>query len=118
MNRKFVALFLTVAMGAVGACSSFQHVVWPVVTKCSGTVTGSLVDHVSEILAGGDATAQLEALAIDNGADLIVCIVNQIVSNLKATRMVSREANQPDPEASVKVKNGEDFLKSHHVSVK
>jgi hypothetical protein len=105
---KLVTAMVTVMMTL--ACGALQHVIWPQVASCAGTVTGPLVDVVDQLVTQGPADwdKSLEALAAQYTPELMVCVLRQLlppahVSNARAVIMF------PSP----RVERIEGFLSSH-----
>lgn len=85
---KSLALFLTLALTACSSnCGTLPSVVWPTTVTCAGPVANELVAQIEAILMQGtgvnigeEAIAALEKIAAEHGAQLVSCIVEQLIN--------------------------------------
>jgi hypothetical protein len=85
---KALSLVLVLALSACSNCGTMQSVVWPTTVTCAGPVASELVAQVEAILMKGDGTnigdeaiAALEKLAREHGAQMVSCIVEQLINS-------------------------------------
>jgi hypothetical protein len=121
MRLVVLALLLTLVPSG---CATFGQTVWPSTVKCTAQVTGAIVPQVEDILRNGlgpsidaEATSMLEKLAADNGAELVACVVQQLVSQwTQPTARALREVEPPSPNEDAAAR-GHSFLKQKGVAV-
>jgi hypothetical protein len=109
---------LALAILIVGACAgALPNIVWPELVTCLPQV-GKLVEEVREILlADGPEHAlspenvrKLEALALEYGADLISCVIEQVIGTWIAPDKPTGTAAQ-----LLAAERGQDFLNERGV---
>lgn len=101
-------------------CGTLGSVVWPTTVTCAGPVANDLVEQIKAILMkggganiGDEAIAALEKLAQAHGAELVSCIVEQLIDAwMKPTGEQAPAAN------SNAAARGQDFLNRKGVTVK
>jgi hypothetical protein len=121
MRHVALALLLTIVPSG---CATFGQAAWPATAKCTAQVTGAIVSQVSDILLNGngpnidaEAVSKLETLAADNGAELVACVVQQLVSQwTQPTARALREVEPPSPSDDAAAR-GHSFLKQKGVTV-
>lgn len=121
MMNRFRKPFALIALLLLStSCAAFQKVIWPATVTCAGAQVGDLVSQVEAILLHGgnaaeltpDEVSQLEALAASNGADLIACIIEQLINAwMKPTGSIP-----PTPNSDA-ARRGQDFLNARKVQV-
>lgn len=98
--RKCITLLLaTVLAGCASFGGAAKGVVWPAVASCAGQVSGPLVDAVAVKVHDQDASG-LDELAADAGADLVTCVLMQIIQgDTSARASMNRTVRMPSQDA-------------------
>lgn len=105
-----IVMALATMVAAPGCNGAVGRVVWPVLIECSAQ-TGRLVDDVRYILLrdgsadqlSPESVKQIEKLAADYGAEVIACIVEQLVDQWA-------ELASSTPAQLRAARRGQDFL--------
>lgn len=114
---KAIALVLALACAS---CATWSKAIWPSVVQCGGPVAGDLVEQIGGILAkGGSATVigegasdAIEKLAAENGAQLVTCIIDQLIA-----RWTAPPGAAVDPVVAAKRARAQSFLRARGVRV-
>lgn len=72
-----------------------SHVNWPKVAQCTEQLEQPLLTGVGNVLAGtGDVESELTEIAKTKGPDLVLCAVQQLVSDLGSAPVTARASRQ------------------------
>lgn len=118
---KSLSVFLVLAISACSSnCGTLANVVWPTTVTCAGPVASELVSQIEAILMqgggtniGDEAIAALEKLAQEHGAQLVSCVVEQLIDAWM--RPTGEAAPSKNADAAAR---GQDFLNRKGVTVK
>lgn len=107
MRFLFILLVLCLT-----SCGWFSQVAWPAVVSCSVEPSTALIDGAIKALQeDGDTKVKMEALAKTYGAEMVICVVRELVSRT-TTFAASREVESNQGLDFEAAQRGEDFLAS------
>lgn len=93
------------------SCAWFSNVAWPAVVSCGVEPSKGLIDGATQALKdGGDIKKKMEALAKTYGAEMVICVVRELIS--RSTMMAAAPDAEPVPLGPLAVERAEAFLES------
>jgi hypothetical protein len=100
------AMAITLLCAACLPDSQGGGVDWPEVAHCGPSVPDLVSDVSHVLLAGGDPAPQLRDLAVEHGADVVVCLVDLLRRDWTAP------GSAPEPHRLAAARRAQDWLTS------